>query len=101
VTSSLPGIARSIVRLAWPVLVAQLAVISTGVLDTIMAGRYSAVDLAAVQVSGMTDADELAMGRYHVCARRIAGACARTGPRLIPRRAARATPSSTIPAPSP
>jgi MATE family multidrug resistance protein len=50
VTSSLPGITRSIVRLAWPVLVAQLAVIATGVLDTIMAGRYSAVDLAAVGI---------------------------------------------------
>jgi MATE family multidrug resistance protein len=50
VTSSLPAIARSVVRLAWPVLVAQLAVIATGVLDTIMAGRYSAVDLAAVGI---------------------------------------------------
>lgn len=49
-TSSLPGIARSVVRLAWPVLVAQLAVIATGVLDTIMAGRYNAVDLAAVGI---------------------------------------------------
>ncbi len=43
-------IARSIARLAWPVLVAQLAVIASGVLDTIMSGRYSAVDLAAVGI---------------------------------------------------
>jgi len=41
-------IARSIVALAWPVLVAQLAVIASGVLDTVMSGRYGAVDLAAV-----------------------------------------------------
>ena len=45
-----PRTTRSIVRLAWPVLVAQLAVIASGVLDTIMAGRYSAVDLAAVGI---------------------------------------------------
>lgn len=49
-TSTVPRIARSMVRLAWPVLVAQLAVIASGVLDTIMAGRYSAVDLAAVGI---------------------------------------------------
>ena len=42
--------ARAIARLAWPVLVAQLAVIASGVLDTVMAGRYSAVDLAAVGI---------------------------------------------------
>jgi len=40
----------AIVRLAWPVLVAQLAVIASGVLDTVMSGRYSAVDLAAVGI---------------------------------------------------
>lgn len=45
-----PGITRSIARLAWPVLVAQLAVIASGVLDTVMSGRYSAVDLAAVGI---------------------------------------------------
>ncbi len=49
-TSSFPRIARDIVRLAWPVLVAQLAVIASGVLDTVMAGHYSAVDLAAVGI---------------------------------------------------
>ena len=45
-----PRTARAIVRLAWPVLVAQLATIASGVLDTVMAGRYSAVDLAAVGI---------------------------------------------------
>ena len=49
-TSSVSRIARAVVRLAWPVLVAQLAVIASGVLDTMMAGRYSAVDLAAVGI---------------------------------------------------
>ncbi len=50
VRSEFPRIARAVVRLAWPVLVAQLAVIASGVLDTVMAGRYSAVDLAAVGI---------------------------------------------------
>src|SRR5258705_10790643 len=49
-TSTAPGTAKAIVRLAWPVLVAQLAVIASGVLDTVMSGRYSAVDLAAVGI---------------------------------------------------
>src|SRR5882672_4904520 len=48
--SSVSRLARSVIRLAWPVLVAQLAVIASGVLDTVMAGRYSAVDLAAVGI---------------------------------------------------
>src|SRR5205809_7981818 len=46
-TSAVARIA-AVARLAWPVLVAQLAVIASGVLDTVMAGRYSAVGLAAV-----------------------------------------------------
>jgi MATE family multidrug resistance protein len=49
-SASLLRIVRSIARLAWPVLVAQLAAIASGVLDTIMAGRYSALDLAAVGI---------------------------------------------------
>ena len=49
-TSVSPRTARAIVRLAWPVLIAQLATIASGVLDTVMAGRYSAVDLAAVGI---------------------------------------------------
>ncbi len=39
---------REIVRLAWPVLVSQMAVMLSGVIDTVMAGRLSADDLAAV-----------------------------------------------------
>ena len=49
-SSSTSRIARGIARLAWPVLVAQLAVIASGVLDTAMSGRYGAVDLAAVGI---------------------------------------------------
>ena len=41
---------RSLLHLAWPVLVAQLAVMANGVIDTVMAGRLSAVDLAAVGI---------------------------------------------------
>jgi MATE family multidrug resistance protein len=50
VTTPVSRVAGSIGRLAWPLLVAQLAVVATGVLDTVMAGRYSAVDLAAVGI---------------------------------------------------
>jgi MATE family, multidrug efflux pump len=50
VTLPVPRAVRSIGRLAWPILVAQLAVMATGVLDTVMSGRYSAVDLAAVGI---------------------------------------------------
>lgn len=39
---------RKIAGLAWPVLVGQLAIIAFGVIDTVMVGRYSAVDLAAL-----------------------------------------------------
>lgn len=39
---------RRIVHLAAPVLVGQLALVSFGVIDTVMAGRVSAADLAAV-----------------------------------------------------
>ena len=41
---------RELYRLAWPVLVAQLAVMANGVADTVMAGRLSAEDLAAVGI---------------------------------------------------
>lgn len=44
------SIARDIVKLGWPVLIAQLAVMINGVIDTVMAGRLSAEDLAAVGV---------------------------------------------------
>lgn len=39
---------RDILRLAWPVFVGQIAVMLNGVIDTIMAGHLSAVDVAAV-----------------------------------------------------
>ncbi len=40
-----------LVRLAWPILISQLAISGMGVVDTIMAGRVSAIDLAAVAVA--------------------------------------------------
>ncbi|ODS97460.1 MAG: hypothetical protein ABS56_09565 [Lautropia sp. SCN 69-89] len=39
---------RDILKLAWPVFVGQLAVMLNGVIDTVMAGRLSAVDVAAI-----------------------------------------------------
>ena len=39
---------RALLALAWPILVAQVAVIGLGVIDTVMAGRLSATDLAGV-----------------------------------------------------
>ena len=41
---------HSIFRLAWPVFVAQIAIMASGVLDTVMVGRYGAVDLAAIGI---------------------------------------------------
>ncbi|MDD5175286.1 MAG: MATE family efflux transporter [Sterolibacterium sp.] len=41
---------RNLFHLAWPVLIAQLAVTANGVIDTVMAGRLSPVDLAAVGI---------------------------------------------------
>lgn len=41
---------RSLLHLASPVLIAQAAVMAGGVIDTLMAGRFSAVDLAAVGI---------------------------------------------------
>lgn len=38
-------------RLAWPVLVAQLALMANSVIDTAMAGRLSVIDLAAVGIA--------------------------------------------------
>jgi MATE family multidrug resistance protein len=46
----LVSILRDIVRLGWPVLIAQVAVMINGVIDTVMAGRLSAADLAAVGI---------------------------------------------------
>jgi len=44
------SIYQEIFRLGWPVFIGQLAVVTNGVIDTIMAGRYSTVDLAGVGV---------------------------------------------------
>ena len=44
------SVVRDLVRLGWPVLIAQLAIMINGVIDTVMAGRLSAVDLAAIGV---------------------------------------------------
>jgi MATE family multidrug resistance protein len=43
-------IAPDIARLAWPIFVAQIAVMANGVIDTVMAGRYGTLDLAAVGI---------------------------------------------------
>lgn len=42
---------RELVKLAWPVLIAQLALMANAVIDTAMAGHLSAIDLAAVGVA--------------------------------------------------
>lgn len=41
---------KHLIQLAWPLLVAQLTQMLMGVADTIMAGRYSANDMAAVAI---------------------------------------------------
>jgi len=45
-----PSLPRELLHLAWPVLIAQAAVMATSVIDTLMAGRLSALDLAAVGI---------------------------------------------------
>ncbi|MCB1848881.1 MAG: MATE family efflux transporter, partial [Halieaceae bacterium] len=52
-TTRLPAMlaeGRALLALAWPMVIAQLAKIGTGVVDTIMAGHYSATDLAAIAI---------------------------------------------------
>jgi MATE family multidrug resistance protein len=44
------GECRALLALAWPILIAQVAQVGTGVVDTIMAGRYNANDLAAIAI---------------------------------------------------
>ncbi len=39
-----------LLAIAWPMLIAQLAQTATGVVDTVMAGHYSAADLAAIAI---------------------------------------------------
>jgi MATE family multidrug resistance protein len=41
---------RALLTLAWPIIIAQVAQVGTGVVDTIMAGHYSATDLAAIAI---------------------------------------------------
>ncbi|HEX8986551.1 MAG TPA: MATE family efflux transporter [Rhodocyclaceae bacterium] len=50
---------RELLHLAWPVLVAQLAIVANGAFDTIMAGRLSALDLAAVGIGAAVQATVL------------------------------------------
>jgi MATE family multidrug resistance protein len=42
---------RALLNLAWPMLIAQLAMMANAVIDTAMAGRLSAIDLAAVGIA--------------------------------------------------
>ena len=48
--SAFVGESRALLAIAWPMIIAQLAQMGTGVVDTIMAGRYSATDLAAIAI---------------------------------------------------
>ena len=41
---------KDIFRLGWPMFVGQIAVMANGFIDTLMAGRYSTVDLAGIGV---------------------------------------------------
>jgi MATE family multidrug resistance protein len=41
---------RELIRLAWPVFIAQVAIIANGMVDTVMAGRLSSADLAAIGI---------------------------------------------------
>ncbi|MDP2795197.1 MAG: MATE family efflux transporter [Sulfurisoma sp.] len=49
-TLSRHPLVRDLFRLAWPVLVAQVAVMANAVIDTLMAGHISAEDLAGVGI---------------------------------------------------
>ena len=41
---------RALWVIAWPMVIAQMAQMGTGVVDTVMAGRYNALDLAAIAI---------------------------------------------------
>ena len=41
---------RALYRLAWPVFITQISIVLNGLIDTLMAGRLSALDLAAVGI---------------------------------------------------
>jgi MATE family multidrug resistance protein len=47
---SSPSLSRELLRFTWPVLIAQLAMMANAVIDTAMAGRLSAVNLASVGI---------------------------------------------------
>ena len=42
---------RPVIALGWPMILTQLFIMGTGFVDTVMAGRYSATDLAAVSLA--------------------------------------------------
>src|SRR5580704_17176488 len=44
------NISKEIFRLGWPMFIGQLAVMFNGVIDSVMAGHYSTLDLAAVGI---------------------------------------------------
>ncbi len=46
-----PSPTSQLIHLAWPVLIAQLAMMANAVIDTAMAGRLSAIDLASVGIA--------------------------------------------------
>lgn len=48
--SAFPQTARQIFHLAWPVFISQLAVMANSIIDTVMAGRLGAVELAGVGI---------------------------------------------------
>ena len=50
IPSAEPSLARRILQLAWPVLIAQLSSMTQMVSDTVLTGRYGTEDLAAVAV---------------------------------------------------
>ncbi len=43
---------RALLRLAWPMMLTQFFIMATGFIDTVMAGRASALDLAGVALGG-------------------------------------------------
>mgnify|MGYP000117179498 CR=1 FL=1 len=43
---------RRIAPLAWPVFIGQIAVLAFATIDTLMAARYAALDLAALAIGG-------------------------------------------------
>ena len=45
---------RAFVKLGWPLFIANLALVGNGTIDTVMAGRLSATDLAAVAVGSIS-----------------------------------------------